>query len=74
MAEDGGLASFGADLAAVARRSAMFVHRILKGAKPGALPVELPTRFEFVGNLRTAETLGVAVAPSVMARADAVIR
>jgi len=58
----------------VASRSAMYVHRIQSGTKAGELPVELPTRFEFVVNLRTAEALGIAVAPSVMARADAVIR
>jgi len=52
----------------------MYVHRIQSGTKAGELPVELPTRFEFVVNLRTAEALGIAVAPSVMARADAVIR
>jgi putative ABC transport system substrate-binding protein len=72
--ESGGFASFGPDQRLVARRAATYVHRILRGAKPGELPIEQPTKFELVINLRTAEALGMTLPASVIARADEVIR
>jgi putative ABC transport system substrate-binding protein len=70
----GGFVSYGPSLLGMSRRVAFFVDRILKGAKPGMLPVELPTQLELVINLKTAAALGVAIPPSVTARADHVIR
>ena len=69
----GGLMSYGPNLVAQYRRAAVFVDRILRGAKPGELPVEQPTVFELVINVRTAKTLGLAIPPSLLLRADHVI-
>ena len=71
--EAGGLISFGIERVDMFRRAATYVHLILGGAKPGDLPVQMPTRFELVINLRTAKALGLDVSPSLLARADDVI-
>jgi len=70
---DGGLLSYGVDETDSFRRAASYVDRILRGAKPAELPVQFPTKFEMVVNLKTAKALGLAVPPSILLRADEVI-
>ena len=72
-AVDGGLASYGADETDVFRRAASYVDRILRGEKPGDLPVQQPTKFEFVINLKTAKALALTISPGVLSIADEVI-
>jgi putative ABC transport system substrate-binding protein len=72
-ATDGGLLSYGPDLVDNLRRAASYVDRILRGEKPGDLPVQFPTKFEMVLNLKTAKALGLAVPPSILLRATEVI-
>ena len=72
-ARDGGLLSYGVDQVDALRGAASYVNRILRGAKPAELPVQLPTKFEMAVNLKTAKALGLAVPPLILLRADEVI-
>ena len=72
--DSGGLAAYGPDRADQFRRAAIYVDKILNGAKPAVLPVEQPKNFEFVINLKTAKQIGLTIPPNVLARADRVIK
>jgi putative ABC transport system substrate-binding protein len=72
--EAGGLASYGPDRLAPWRRAAWYMDKILKGANPAELPVERPTKFEFIINLKAANQIGLKIPPNVLARADRVIK
>ena len=72
-ARDGGLLAYGPDPVDILRRSASYVDRILRGAKPAELPVQVPVKFEMALNTKTAQALGLTVPPSILVRADEVI-
>jgi putative ABC transport system substrate-binding protein len=72
--EEGGFMTYGVNTPDLYRRAATFVDKILKGAKPGDLPVEQPTKFDFIVNLKTAKQLGLTLPPNVLVRANRVIK
>jgi putative ABC transport system substrate-binding protein len=73
-ADQGGLMSYGADLVDLYRRAATFVDRIARGSSPAGMPIEQPTKFELVMNLKTAKALGITIPQSLLLRADEVIQ